>query len=115
MFQVPPDGKYEVYCFRDGVTVEVEGVTHRTTTPLTPAEIEASISGKVKRAFTYARIQSTTPRQFVDAGGPKDVLGDDGKPTLRWPVAIREAYQQAWGSDRNPLMAAWVRATFANP
>jgi hypothetical protein len=106
---LPEDGKYEVYCFRDGVTVEVEGVKHRTTEPLTADEIEASISGKLKRIFTYARIQSTTPQQFIEAGGPADIL-KYGKPTPRWPEVIRQAYQEAWTSDRNALLVAWVKA-----
>ncbi len=105
---LPEDGKFEIYCFRDGVTVEIEGVPHRGTEPMTPEQIEASISGRIKRVFTYARIQSTTPQQFIDAGGPLDILKDN-KPTLRWPDVIREAYQQAWNSDRNPLLVAWLK------
>ncbi len=105
---LPADGVNEIFCFRDGVTVQVEGVKHRGTEPMTPEQIEASISGKVTRVFTYARIQSTTPQQFIDAGGAKDVL-KDGKPTDQWMAEIRKAYQEAWGKDRNLLMVAWVK------
>jgi hypothetical protein len=107
---IPADGVHEVYCFRDGVTVEVEGVKHRGTAPLTAAEIDASINGKVKRVFTYARIQSTSPKMWIDAGGSSDVLGPDGKPTDRWRQVIRDEYQKAWTSPRNGLMVAWVKA-----
>lgn len=104
----PADGKNEVYCFRDGVPVVVEGVMHRTADPLTPEEIKASISGKPTRVFTYARIASTTPEQFAAVRGSIEIL-KDGKPTLKWPEAIRKAYQEAWTSDRNPLIVAWVK------
>jgi len=105
---IPEDGVNEIYCFRDGVTVSIEGVPHRGTAPLTPDQIEKSISGKVVRIFTYARIASTAPQQWIDAGGPADIL-KDGKPTPEWLQEVREAYQQAWGSDRNALIVAWVR------
>jgi hypothetical protein len=86
---IPGDGVYEIYCFRDGVTVEVEGVPHRGTTPMTPEQIAASIDGKVKRVFTYARIASTSPKMWIDAGGSADVL-KDGKPTENgWPRSAR--------------------------
>lgn len=107
---LPADGANEVYCFRDGVTVGVEGVKHRTTDPLTPAEIEASISGKVTRSFTYARVQSTSPPQYVAIGGDANVVGPDGKATLSWPLAVRREYQAAWRSERNALMVAWIKA-----
>ncbi len=104
---IPADGRNEVYCFRDGVTVEVEGVEHRTTRPLTPAEIEASMSGKIRRVFNYARIQGTAPKQFIAAGGPAEIL-KDGKPTQKWLDEVRAAYQEAWTSDRNRLLVAWL-------
>ena len=31
---IPADGVNEIYCFRDGVTVSVEGVPHRGTAPI---------------------------------------------------------------------------------
>jgi hypothetical protein len=106
---LPPDGKNEIYCFRDGVTVAVEGVPHRGTAPMTPQQIAASIDGKVARVFTYARIGGTSPKMWIDAGGSPEVL-KDGKPSDRWPLAIRAAYQAAWTSDRNALIVAWVKA-----
>ena len=105
---LPEDGRNETYCFRDGVTVEVEGVEHRSTRPLTPPEVEASISGKVTRVFTYARIQSTSPKQWIDAGGSPGVM-HDGRSTEQWLEAVRAAYQKAWASDRNGLVVAWVK------
>lgn len=107
---LPEDGVNEAYCFRDGVTVAVEGVKHRGVDPLSPAEIEASISGKVTRVFKYARIQSTTPEQYIAIGGAKHVLGADGKPSMQWPIAIRQEYQAAWRSERNALIVAWITA-----
>jgi hypothetical protein len=105
---IPADGVHEIYCFRDGVTVEVEGVPHRGTAPMTPEQLAASIDGKVRRVFTYARIASTSPKMWIDAGGSKDVL-KDGKPSEKWMSEIRRAYQAAWNSDRNALVVAWVK------
>ena len=58
---LPEDGKYEIYCFRDGVTV----CCRRRRTSLAPfsqpkKRSSMSLHGKVLKAFTYARIQSTT-------------------------------------------------------
>lgn len=107
---IPEDGKNEIYCFRDGVTVEIESVPHRGTAPMTPEQTTASIDGKVKRIFTYGRIASTSPKMWIDAGGPKEILGADSKPTQRWLDEVRKAYQSAWKSDRNALIVAWVKA-----
>ena len=79
---------------------------------MTPKQIAASIDGKVNRVFTYARIASTSPKMWIDAGGSPDAL-KDGKPTDRWPLSIRAAYQAAWTSDRNPLIVAWVKANLS--
>ena len=106
---LPADGVNEIFCFRDGVTVSIEGVPHRGTAPMTPDQIEKSINGNVSRVFTYARIASTSPEQWIDHGGPADIL-KDGKPTAAWLQEVRGAYQKAWGADRNALIVAWVRA-----
>jgi hypothetical protein len=106
---LPADGKNEIYCFRDGVTVAVEGVPHRGIEPMTPAQVAASIDGKVTRVYTYARIASTSPKMWIDMGGPADVM-KDGKPTEKWMTEIRRAYQEAWNSDRNALFVAWAKA-----
>jgi hypothetical protein len=107
---LPEDGKNEIYCFRDGVTVVIEGVPHRGTDPMTPAQVEASISGKVKRVYTYGRIASTSPQMWIDAGGSKDVLQADGKPNEKWLETVRKSYQDAWVKDRNELFVAWVKS-----
>jgi hypothetical protein len=106
---LPADGVNEIYCFRDGVTVAVEGVPHRGTELMTPAQVAASIDGKVTRIFTYARIASTSPAMWIDAGGSSEIV-KDGKPTEKWMATIRTAYQAAWSADRNALFVAWVKA-----
>ena len=115
---LPADGAYEIFCFRDGVTVAVEGVTHRGTTQPTPQEIEASISGKVTRVYRYARVCSTSPEMALawkaSAGNAADAAPDDvisdSKPTAAWQHYIRQSYQQAWRSARNVLFVAWAKA-----
>lgn len=106
---LPADGKNEIFCFRDGVTVAIEGVPQRGTEPLTDVQRKASLEGAATRVYRFARIQSTSPEMWIAAGGPKDVLGPDGKPTPVWLDEVRRAYQAAWMSDRNPLLTAWLR------
>ena len=105
---IPADGTYEAYCFRNGVTVKIEGLEHRTTATLNAEQIQRSLHGKVAHVFRYGRIQSTTPGQYKRNGGALEV-GTDESPGPLWPDAIRQAYQAAWGQDRNELMEAWVR------
>ncbi|MEO8377756.1 MAG: hypothetical protein ABI579_08795, partial [Candidatus Sumerlaeota bacterium] len=95
-------------CFRDGVTVKIDGVPHRGTDPMTPEQIEASLHGKVTWVFTYGRIQSTTPGQYTRSGGTVDV-GTDKAAKNAWMDVIRESYQQAWNSDINSLMIAYAK------
>lgn len=105
---IPADGLMEIYCFRNGVTVKIEGVPHRGTDPMTPEQVQASLTGNVTKVFTYGRVQSTTPGQYTRAGGTLDV-GTDEAAKSAWMDAIRESYQAAWNSDYNGLMVAWAR------
>jgi len=105
---LPADGKFEIFCFRNGVTVAVEGITHRGTVQPTKDQIELSFFGNVTKVYRYARIQSTTPQQYYDNGGKVDVgNNDERKPA--WMEVIRQQYQDAWNSDTNELMIAWAR------
>lgn len=106
---IPADGVYEIYCFRDGVTVKIDGVPHRGTKPMTPAQTAASINGPVTRVFNYGRIASTSPEMWIAAGGSPDVM-NAAEPTKAWMMEIRAAYQAAWKSDQNALLTAWVKA-----
>lgn len=105
---LPPDGTYEVYCFRNGVTVGVEGVAHRGTRQPSQPEIEASLRGNVLWTGKYARLQSTTREQYYANGGTVDV-GDSSDPKPSWLEVSRILYQVAWGNDRNELMIAWAK------
>ncbi len=100
---LPENGVFEVFAFRNGVTVKVSGVSHLGTAQPTAAEIEKSLHGDVTFAFKFARIQSTTREQYRANGGTRDVTG------LAWPAVIRDLYKAAWGNDRNELMIAWAR------
>ncbi len=107
---LPADGTYETFCFRDGVTVQIESLPHRGTAPLTPAQIESSLTGKITRIYTYARIQSTSPDQWIAADHTPQILDQNRKPNQKWLDEVRAAYQKAWTSPRNELFIAWLRA-----
>ena len=102
------DGYFDAFCFRNGVTVRVAGVQHRTTATLTAAQLEASLSGPIERVYTYARIASTTPAQYRDNGGTIDV-GTNTDRTRKWPQVVGTLYRAAWNCNRNDLISAWAK------
>lgn len=103
------DGYMKAYCFRDGVTVRVQGVQHRTTAPLTADEIHASLHAPVEQVYTYARIASTSPNDYRAAGGTADV-GTNAERKPAWLAVVHEAYTRAWKTGRNDLFIAKARA-----
>ena len=104
---LPANGKFEVYAFRNGVTVLVNGVTHRGTAQPSAAEIEKSLHGEVTSTLRFARIQSTTRDQYLANGGTRTVTGN------AWNEVNRDLYKAAWGQNRNEMMVAWARANKA--
>jgi hypothetical protein len=98
--------RQKVYCFREGVTVRLEGVRHVTTEQPTDAEIRAATdaAARVEHVFESARIQSTSRAQYRAAGGTEHV------EAAAWLPVVRKHYQRAWNSDRNELMIAWAKA-----
>lgn len=105
---LPEDGLFEVFAFRNGVTVRVRGVTHLGTRQPTEDEIEKSLNGEVTWTGKYARIQSTTREQYRANGGTRNTTG------MAWLDISRDLYKAAWGNDRNELMIAWARANAAS-
>ncbi len=104
---LPENDIHEIYCFRDGVTVKINGVEHRSEKQPSPAEIEKSLTAPladVSWVGKYARIQSTTRENYQAAGGSEKVDGTN------WLEISRKLYQKAWNSDTNELMMAWVKA-----
>jgi len=104
---LPENGIHEIYCFRDGVTVKINGVDHRSEKQPTPAQIEKSLTAPVSDVTwvgKYARIQSTTREDYQKGGGQEDVEGTN------WLNVSRALYQKAWNSETNELMNAWAKA-----
>lgn len=101
---LPEDGKEEVFAFRNGVTVRINGVTHLGTAQPSAAEIEKSLNGEVTSTLKFARIQSTTREQYLANGGKRSVTGN------AWNEVNRDLYKAAWGHNRNEMMVAWARA-----
>lgn len=103
----PWNGINESYCFRDGVTVKIKGVEHRSEKQPTPAKIEQSINAPIEDVTwvgRFARIQSTTREQYKAAGGRENVEGTN------WLELNRKLYQKAWNSESNELMTDWAKA-----
>lgn len=93
----------EPYCFlfRDGVTVRTANVTSRA--PIGgvcgPASSE---NDPATRAFTYARIASTTREEFTSAPGAPSLQELQG---LAFLDAVRTEMIAAWTSERNRLIS----------
>ncbi|MCZ7447277.1 hypothetical protein O8B93_06715 [Agrobacterium rhizogenes] len=101
-------GKHTYYPFFDGVTVKLDSIADGWPTRLLdPAEIESTVTaeqGNVTQVGKYARIQSTTRQEYLDAGGTQEVSNE------KWLGVVRQLYQAAWGNDDNKLMVATTRA-----
>jgi len=104
---LPANGKFEVFAFRNGVTVRVNGVTHLGTAQPSAVEIEKSLNGEVTSTLRFARIQSTTREQYLANGGTRTVTGN------AWNEVSRDLYKAAWGHNRNEMMVAWAQANKA--
>ena len=69
-------GVHKIYCFRNGVTVQIEGIPHAGGDVPTPEQLDLSLTGTVTRVRRYARIQSTSPSEYRENGGTVDVGTD---------------------------------------
>jgi endoglucanase len=105
---LPEDGKFEVFAFRNGVTVRINGVNHLGTAQPSAVEIEKSLHGDVISTLKFARVQSTTREQYLANGGTRNVTGN------AWNEVNRDLYKAAWGHNRNEMMVAWGRANKAS-
>lgn len=105
-------GDYYPYLFKDGVTVWLADSTyfaadkHPTETQL---DFYLTMTKNDLKPHTgkYARIISTTPQQYVAAGGKEPVLDGD-VVTQHWLDVVRTMYKRAMKSDRNELMEIWA-------
>jgi hypothetical protein len=95
-----------VYPFRNGVTVDIQGLPTGTVYQPTATQMHQYLYGPVANVHMYARIQSTTREQYVANGGDPAVLSN----FLLWPDIIRRSYSAAWGFNDYDLMLAWARA-----
>lgn len=121
---------FELYCFRHGVTVGLNGLdTGHKRRQVTPEELELALSpdATIKWSGDYARIQGTTREEYksneVFLGRTPQDVGESkpGKRKLSWIAVVRDEYQKAWKSAhdpalpegpnkyRNELMIAWAR------
>jgi len=117
------NGKPNNYCFRNGMTVNIEGLfTDSTVTSAgkkkrdqfperqtTEDEIQKCYQGKVEKVWKFARIQSTSREDYMKADGTLNVKGK------AWMEVVQKLYKQAWGKNRNELMIAWAKQHLTNP
>jgi len=107
----PDEPGYEVYAFRNGVTVRVEGVENGKHFQPTAEQIERAKSGEVQEAMVFARIASTTREHYRKAGGRADVgTSAASKRKVEWVSVVGELWREAHASDHNALLHAWALA-----
>jgi hypothetical protein len=103
--------KHKAYPFFNGVTVKLNGIADGySTRPLSNDELQYTISapvGDVTTVGTYARIQSTTAKEYHANGGTADTTG------AKWLEVVRQAYMKAWDNDEFELMNAKAKALAA--
>lgn len=97
------DGINEVYVFRNGVTVSVNGIKNGSTQQPTSQQINNSLNGGVESTFKFARIVGTTREDYKSFGGKQDVEGN------KWLKVVKDLYHKAFNSDTNDLMIMWAK------
>jgi hypothetical protein len=104
------NGKPSNYCFRNGVTVSIKGLflgsTRFPEKQATQEEIEKSLNGEVEGVYKYARIQSTSREDYIRYSKKAMTTAKGNK----WMDVVAKLYKEAWNSDHNDLLTAWVKA-----
>lgn len=103
---IPADHVFEVYAFRDGVNVVLNGIKHRRTSALSAAELESSLNTPPVRTVSdaaFARVTGTSRNEYRWANPNIDING------LEWLTVVRATYQKAYRSERNELLEEWLR------
>lgn len=103
---IPEDRVHEAYAFRDGVTVYLDGIKHRSVHALSTPELESALQSAPIDTVTqgaFARIVGTSRNEYRWTHPKADV------DRLKWLTAVRTSYQKAWRSSRNELMELWLR------
>jgi hypothetical protein len=93
----------EPFCFlfRDGVTVRTAAVSSRA--PQSGRCVPQSAENDtITRAFSFARIASTSRAEFARAPGAP---AEPALAGLAFPDAVRKEFVAAWSSDRNRLIS----------
>jgi hypothetical protein len=107
----PDEPGFEVYAFRNGVTVRVAGVESGRHFQPTPAQLAAALDGDVTEAMVFARIASTTREEYRKAGGTDDVgTSAPGKRKAAWVDTVGRLWRAALTDDDNALLLAWATA-----
>ncbi len=94
----------EIYCFRNGVTVKVEGVPHLGTEQPSEQEQKNCLNRNVVKTLRYARIASSRREEYIANGGKEDVKNNN------WNEVVRKLYQNAFNSETNELVIAWAQS-----
>jgi hypothetical protein len=89
------------FLFRDGVTVRTDSVTTRPPQNGKCAPQSAD-NDPITRAFSFARVASTTRAEFARAPGAPTELQLAG---IAFPNAVRAELISAWNSPRNRLIS----------
>ena len=99
-------GAYTLYCFRDGLTCNLDNFINNNPAPLTSAQISAALNNVPIYAYSYARIISSDRAMYTNNGGAQDVSG------LNFLPVVRAAFKSAYDTGHNELFAGWVRSNY---
>jgi hypothetical protein len=98
------DAPQEIYCFRDGVTVSIAGLTNGEAAQVTDSMLKKALdpSTPIVRSGKYARFVNTQRQDYVA------YTHKSYPDAVRFVDLSRTLYQEAWKGNRNAMMVFWV-------
>jgi hypothetical protein len=116
------NGKGNLYCFRNGVTVQIPSFGTATESKATETWIANSFTDKPSKTYSYARPVSATRSQLNSYAQAQGFLGDEipmlstsassGAASNLFNEVTGDLYREAWYSKQNHVIRAWVHSNF---
>ena len=111
--QTPTDGKFEAYCFRDGIGIGVTGLDRWMARDVTPEESRLCLESQdVIRVGLYPRPIGLSVDEYARSSRGKAInayLNPDGKGNKAWLEEVRKTLKEAYHSDENFFITEWAR------
>lgn len=108
------NGKGNAYAFRNGVTIRVSAFSTGTEQILSSSLVSRAFTDPAMYTYTYGRPISITREQLSSYGRAHGLdlpnLGSSSERKNIYNEVMAELYQNAWHSQRNHILRAWIYA-----